>query len=70
MTADSGPGPGHEREAFAAHAADVTGELALGARQHGLEALGYLLEMSHMEAKSAARSLQAAGGKKPKIAHG
>ncbi|HXF87286.1 MAG TPA: hypothetical protein VNK48_02895 [Xanthobacteraceae bacterium] len=70
MADHSGLGPVQDRDAFAAYVAEVSGELAVTARQHGLEALGYLLEMAHMEARTAARGIQASDNKKTKIAHG
>ncbi len=69
MADHSGLGTAHDRDAFVAYVAEMTGEFAVVARRHGLEALGYLLEMAHMEAKAAVRDVQTIGNKKPKIAH-
>jgi hypothetical protein len=38
----------------AAYVADLTADLARMARNHGLEALGYLLDMARLEARSIA----------------
>jgi hypothetical protein len=42
------------RLAAADYIADMSGSLALIARTHGLETLGYVLEMARLEAQSAA----------------
>ena len=47
-------GPG-DRAAAAAYVADLSAELAAIARRHGLDALGYILEMARAEAESSAR---------------
>jgi hypothetical protein len=39
----------------AAYIADLTAELATLARQHGLDALGYILDMARLEAENATR---------------
>ncbi|HWP26229.1 MAG TPA: hypothetical protein VNL39_07790 [Xanthobacteraceae bacterium] len=70
MINQSALGQVHDRDAFAAYVAVISGELAVAARQHGLEALGYLLEMVHMEAKTVTCGVQVSGSEKPKIAHG
>jgi len=44
-----------EREAVAAYVAELSRELAVLARNHGLQTLGYILEMAHLEAENAAR---------------
>lgn len=44
-----------DREAAAAYVAELSQELALLARQHGLHTLGYILEMAHLEAENATR---------------
>jgi hypothetical protein len=46
-----------EREAAAAYVADLTSDLASLARQHGLDTLGYLLDMARLEAESNTRRL-------------
>jgi hypothetical protein len=40
------------RFAAADYIADISGDLAAMARAHGLETLGYLLEMAQLEARS------------------
>ncbi|NVO14729.1 MAG: hypothetical protein HXX10_11890 [Rhodoplanes sp.] len=39
-------------QSVAAYIADLTGDLARIARRHGLQTLGYLLEMAHIEAEA------------------
>ena len=39
---------------IAAYVADLTSDLARMARRHGLDVLGYLLDMARLEARSAA----------------
>jgi hypothetical protein len=39
----------------AVYVADLTAELALIARSHGLDALGYILEMATLEARNVGR---------------
>jgi hypothetical protein len=51
----SGPEPADGAQA-AAYIADVTGSLAGLARRHGLDTLGYILDMAREEAESRARS--------------
>jgi hypothetical protein len=43
---------GEDRTAAAAYIADLTGSLALMARRHGLDTLGYLLDMAKLEAEN------------------
>jgi hypothetical protein len=43
---------GEDRTAAAAYIADLTGGLALIARRHGLDTLGYLLDLAKLEAES------------------
>lgn len=50
------PSPDHVRAETAAYIATLSGELALMARRHGLDALGYLLEMAKLEAENATRA--------------
>ena len=45
------------RREAAAYVAELTADLAVVARRHGLDALGYLLEMAHMEADNATRHM-------------
>jgi hypothetical protein len=44
-----------EQVAAAGYVASMAGELALMARKHGLDTLGYLLEMVRLEAENIAR---------------
>jgi len=44
-----------EREQAAAYVAELSGNLALLARQHGLDALGFILDMARLEAEGAMR---------------
>jgi hypothetical protein len=46
---------GGDRAAAAAYVAELSGELALIARRHGLDALGYILDMARAEAESTLR---------------
>jgi len=48
----SGPA---DRAAAASYVAELSAELAALARQHGLEALGYILDMARLEAENATR---------------
>ena len=48
----SGPA---DRAAAARYVAELSAELAALARQHGLEALGYILDMARLEAETANR---------------
>ena len=41
--------------AAAAYVAELAGNLALIARRHGLDALGYILDMARLEAENATR---------------
>jgi hypothetical protein len=66
MAEQSGTERVRDRHQAAAYVAELTGELALVARRHGLDALGYLLEMAQLEAKNAAQRSRTAAGK-PKI---
>jgi len=43
------------RSAVASYAASITADLATMARGHGLETLGYLLEMARLEAEAHVR---------------
>jgi len=49
---DNGPGTADERTAAATYIADLTGGLAQIARHHGLNTLGYLLDMAKLEAEN------------------
>ena len=48
-----------EREAAAAYGAEPTRDLAFIARRHGLDALGYILDMARVEAQSNAHPVDA-----------
>ena len=54
MADDTGGKAPQDRYEVAAYLAELTGELAQVARRNGFDALGYLLDMAHMEAESAA----------------
>lgn len=51
----AGPAGSPDRTAIAEYVAELTGELATLARRHGLDALGYLLDMAQLEASNARR---------------
>ena len=51
-----GRSPGSREEA-AAYIAELTGDLAMIAHRHGLDALGYILDMATMEARNNVRKL-------------
>ena len=59
MVADNTHGgirtPGDETAQAAAYVAELAGDLAQIARRHGLDALGYILDMAQMEAENATR---------------
>ena len=44
-----------DREAAAVYVAELSRDLAIIARTHGLDALGYILEMARLEAENAIR---------------
>ena len=46
-----------DKVAAAAYVAELTADLALMARRHGLDALGYILDMARLEAENAARDM-------------
>jgi hypothetical protein len=46
-----------DKAAAAAYVADLTADLARMARRHGLDALGYILDMARLEAENAARHM-------------
>ena len=51
------PPDGHEADdpvAIASYIAELTADLAVMARSHGLESLGHLLEMARLEAETLA----------------
>ena len=60
---------GRDRDHVAAYVADLTGELALVARRHGLDTLAYLLDMARLEAEGSARRPKTTDAK-PKTSHG
>jgi hypothetical protein len=50
-----GAGQFEDRAAAAAYVAELSGDLATIARRHGLDALGYILDMAKLEAENATR---------------
>ena len=46
-----------ERTAAAKYVAELSAELANLARRHGLDALGYILDMARLEAENATRHM-------------
>jgi len=46
------------RAEVAAYIAELTTDLALKARKHGLDSLGYILEMAKLEAENATRHVK------------
>jgi hypothetical protein len=44
-----------DRAAAATYVAELSGELATIARRHGLDALGYILDMARIEAENSIR---------------
>ena len=55
MAQNPGTGAGSEREQAAAYLAEMTSQLGLVAGRHGFDALAYLLDMAHLEAKGLTR---------------
>jgi hypothetical protein len=53
---EKAPNPAEARTAAAVYIADLTGSLALIARSHGLNTLGYLLDMAKLEADNVKNS--------------
>jgi hypothetical protein len=51
-----------DRIAAANYVATLSAELALVARRHGLDALGYILDMARLEAENAIRHNNGGGG--------
>ena len=51
---EAGRDPG-DRTAAAKYVAELSAELANLARRHGLDALGYILDMARLEAENASR---------------
>jgi hypothetical protein len=47
--------PSDNREEAAAYLAQLSRDMAQVARRHGFDALGYILEMAHLEAENAVR---------------
>lgn len=53
---ESGANRGHrDRAAAAAYVAELAADPAVIARRHGLDALGYILDMARLEAENATR---------------
>ena len=66
MNANSRPPqipPGGDRLAAAAYVAELAGDLAVIARRHGFDALGYILDMAKEEARNNLRAVPATRGK-------
>jgi len=61
MKQDVCPPDTHTRAEAAAYVAELAADLALVARQHGLDALGYLLDMARMEAENTSRHMRGRG---------
>jgi hypothetical protein len=59
------PTSSDDRNEAAAYIATLSGEMASIARRHGLNTLGYLLDMAKLEAETAAR-LKSGNGGQPK----
>ena len=59
--ADQTASPG-DRTAAASYVATISADLAVIARQHGLDTLGYLLEMARLEAESVSRHTNGPNG--------
>jgi hypothetical protein len=57
----SAPGEPGDRTAVASYVATMAGDPAAIARQHGLQTLGYLLEMARLEAENESRHVRANG---------
>jgi len=55
MATPPGPPDFIDRKAAANYVATLSGDLAVIARRHGLDTLGYLLEMAQLEAENAGR---------------
>jgi hypothetical protein len=53
---ETGPDP-VDRTAAAKYVAELSAELANLARRHGLDALGYILDMARLEAENATRHM-------------
>ena len=51
------PAEGDDRTAAASYVATLTADLALIAKSHGLDTLGYILDMARLEAENVARNL-------------
>jgi hypothetical protein len=54
---------GEHPAAFADYVAAMSGDLAVLARRHGFQTLGYLLEMAKLEAENAARHVSRRDGR-------
>jgi hypothetical protein len=57
MGGNSGDQEAGDRAAAADYVAELSAELAKLARRHGLETLGYILDMARLEAESANRHM-------------
>ena len=62
MSDQSSANNNREREAVAVYIATLSGDLAAIARGHGLDTLGYLLDMAQLEADNVRRHLNGGSG--------
>jgi hypothetical protein len=60
----SGPGENGSQTAVATYVATLSADLASIARQHGLQTLGYLLEMARLEAETVSRHERSPNGRR------
>jgi hypothetical protein len=59
-----GSGENGNQTAVATYVATLSADLALIARQNGLQTLGYLLEMARLEAESVSRHVRTPNGRR------
>jgi hypothetical protein len=59
-----GPGENGDQTAVATYVATLSADLASIARQHGLQTLGYLLEMARLEAETVSRHERSPNGRR------
>jgi hypothetical protein len=55
------PSESNDRTAAAAYVAMLSADLALIAKNHGFDTLGYILDMARLEAENAARNSNSRG---------
>ena len=63
MADHSGNVAGQDRDQVAAYVAELTNELAEVSRRHGLDVLGYLLDMARLEAENVVHRPKSTGSK-------